>query len=288
VVYRISYSQNQAPTITQQPASRTVSVGQSATFTVVASGTAPLSYRWQRNGANITGATASTYTLASATTADNNAQFRCVVSNSAGTATSNIAVLTVVTNQLPVPTILTPVSGTLYTAGTTISYSGSATDPENGNLAASRFTWEVVFHHDTHTHPFIGPISGVTSGSFVIPAIGETSSNVWYRIRLTVTDLAGASATTFRDIRPRTVLVTLSSTPAGARLTLDGQPVVAPFTFTGVVGMQRAIGTTSPQTIGGKNYVFKSWSDGGSLTHTITTPSSNTTFTAQFRRGNDH
>jgi glucose/arabinose dehydrogenase len=288
VVYRISYSQNQAPTITQQPASRTVSLGQSATFTVVASGTAPLSYRWQRNGANITGATASSYTLASATAADNNAQFRCVVSNSAGTATSNIAVLTVSTNRLPVPTILTPVSGTLYTAGTTISYSGSATDPENGNLAASRFTWEVVFHHDTHTHPFIGPISGVTSGSFVIPAIGETSSNVWYRIRLTVTDLAGASATTFRDIRPRTVLVTLSSTPAGARLTLDGQPVVAPFTFTGVVGLRRAIGTTSPQTIGGKNYVFKSWSDGGSLTHTITTPSSNTTFTAQFRRGNDH
>jgi glucose/arabinose dehydrogenase len=60
--------------------------------------------------------------------------------------------------------------------------------------------------------------------------------------------------------------------------------VVAPFTFTGVVGMQRAIGTTSPQTIGGTNYQFRSWSDRGSPTHTITTPSSNTTITAQFNK----
>ena len=74
--------------------------------------------------------------------------------------------------------------------------------------------------------------------------------------------------------------MTLSSTPAGARLTLDGQPVVAPFTFTGVVGMRRSIGAISPQTIGATTYVFKAWSDRGSQTHTITTPSSNTTFTA--------
>ncbi len=288
VVSRISYAQNQAPTITQQPASRTVSIGQSATFTVAASGTAPLSYRWQRNGVVISGATGASYTLASATAGDNNSQFRCVVSNSVGTATSNAAVLTVVTNRLPVPTIVTPGAGTLYTAGTTISYSGSATDPEDGNLAASRFTWEVIFHHDTHTHPFLAPRSGATSGSFIVPATGETSPNVWYRIRLTVTDSKGASSTTFRDVKPRTVQVTLSSTPTAARLTLDGQPVVAPFTFTGVVGMRRAIGTTSPQTIGGKNYVFKWWSDRGSLTHTITTPSSNTTFTAEFRRGNNY
>ncbi|MGH7887496.1 MAG: G8 domain-containing protein, partial [Candidatus Binatia bacterium] len=51
-----------APSITTQPASRTVSVGQTATFNVVASGTAPLSYQWQKSGANIAGATAASYT----------------------------------------------------------------------------------------------------------------------------------------------------------------------------------------------------------------------------------
>jgi hypothetical protein len=194
--------------------------------------------------------------------------------------------LTVIANTLPVPTILTPAAGTLYTAGTSIGYSGSATDAEDGSLAASRFTWEVVFHHDTHTHPVLAPTSGATSGSFIVPATGETSANVWYRIHLTVTDSKGASSTTFRDVRPRTVQVTLSSTPTGARLTLDGQPVVATFTFTGVVGMLRSIGAISPQTIGATTYVFKAWSDRGSQTHTITTPSSNTTFTAQFQRRN--
>src|SRR5206468_5134178 len=46
-----------APTITTAPANQTVTAGQTASFTVVAGGTAPLSYQWQKNGANIAGAT---------------------------------------------------------------------------------------------------------------------------------------------------------------------------------------------------------------------------------------
>ena len=44
-----------APTITTQPANQTVTAGQTATFAVVAAGTAPLSYQWQKNAVNITG-----------------------------------------------------------------------------------------------------------------------------------------------------------------------------------------------------------------------------------------
>jgi len=62
-----------------------------ATFTVVASRTAPLSYRWQRNGTNISGATSSSYTTPATTIADNGATFAVVVSNSAGSVTSNSA-----------------------------------------------------------------------------------------------------------------------------------------------------------------------------------------------------
>ena len=51
-----------APTITTQPANQTVNAGQTATFSVTATGTAPLSYQWQKNGANITGATSASYT----------------------------------------------------------------------------------------------------------------------------------------------------------------------------------------------------------------------------------
>ncbi len=64
-----------APQITTQPASQTVSVGQTATFSVVATGSAPLQYQWQENGTAIAGATGSSYTTAAAASADNGSSF---------------------------------------------------------------------------------------------------------------------------------------------------------------------------------------------------------------------
>ena len=139
----------------------------------------------------------------------------------------------------------------MFTAGTTINYSGSATDQEDGSLAAGAFTWQVDFHHDTHTHPVVQPTTGATTGSFDIPQAGETSSNVWYRIHLQVRDSAGLVGSTFRDVLPRTATVTLATDPPGLQLTLDGQPVVAPTSFVGVVGIVRSLGAPSPQTLGG-------------------------------------
>src|SRR6202022_3059418 len=77
-----------APTITTQPGSQTVTAGQPASFTVVATGTAPLSYQWQKSGVNIAGATAASYTTPATTTSDNGATFRVVVSNTAGTGSA--------------------------------------------------------------------------------------------------------------------------------------------------------------------------------------------------------
>ena len=77
----------------------------SATFSVTATGTTPLAYQWQRGSVNISGATSSSYTRASAAAADNGATFRCVVTNSVGSATSNAAILTVTFDIKP-PTIV--------------------------------------------------------------------------------------------------------------------------------------------------------------------------------------
>lgn len=285
VVRRIVFSGAQAPTITQQPQNQTVSVGQPATFTVVASGTAPLSYQWHRNGTGISGATSSTYTLPSAAPGDDGSLFRCVVRNSVGSVISNAALLTVSGNRAPSPVIVTPGAGTLYTAGTTLAFSGTATDPEDGTLAASRFTWQIDFHHDTHTHPALLPTSGVTSGTYQIPNTGETSANVWFRIYLTVVDSGGQSVTVSRDVLPRTAQVTLSTSPTGLSLTLDGSPIATPYTFVGVVGLLRTIGAPSPQSRQSGLYEFRAWSDGGAQTHTIVTPSAATTFTATYRKG---
>jgi hypothetical protein len=91
------------PTITTPPASQTVTAGQTATFTVVAAGTAPMVYQWRKNAVNIAGATSASYTTPATTTSDSGSTFAVVVTNSAGTVTSGAATLTV--NPASVPAI---------------------------------------------------------------------------------------------------------------------------------------------------------------------------------------
>ena len=94
--YTGSTNSNQMPvSITAQPANQTVTVGQTATFSVAASGTAPLTYQWQKNGANISGAGAASYTTPATASTDSGAMFDVVVSNYAGGVTSTMATLTV-------------------------------------------------------------------------------------------------------------------------------------------------------------------------------------------------
>jgi hypothetical protein len=89
-----------APAISSQPASTKVTAGQTATFNIAATGTAPMTYQWKKNGAAISGATSPTYTTPGETTTDNNAQFTVAVSNSAGSAVSSAAILTVSASSL--------------------------------------------------------------------------------------------------------------------------------------------------------------------------------------------
>ena len=97
-----------APSITTQPGNATVKVGETATFTLAASGTA-LTYQWQidRNDGNgwvnIAGANEASYTTSTVNKSCSGFKYQCVVSNSAGTVTSNTAVLTVTENIIPDP-----------------------------------------------------------------------------------------------------------------------------------------------------------------------------------------
>jgi Immunoglobulin domain len=110
-----------APAITTQPQSQTVNAGQTATFSVVATGTAPLSYQWKKNGSNISGATSASYTTPAAAAYDTLTSFGVVVSNSAGSVTSNSATLTV-TASAAKPTI------TSFTASPATINSGASSN----------------------------------------------------------------------------------------------------------------------------------------------------------------
>src|SRR5213082_1697314 len=272
-VMKIRYTTNSSPVITTQPTSQLVSVGNPVTFSSLPVALLPISYQWMRNGVNISGANARTYRIASTTLSDNGARSRVRLSNAFGNTLSNVATLSVTSDKPPTSQILTPAVGTTYFGGMVVNYSGSASDVEDGDLPASAFTWQVDFHHDSHVHPFIPPTTGSKTGTFTIPNRGEVSSNVYYRIILTVKDSAGLTRTVTRDILPRKADMTFATTPAGLQITLDGEQRVTPFTVTGVVGIIRAIAAPSPQTLNGLSYVFQSWSDGGARSHEIRTPS---------------
>jgi len=99
-----------APIISAEPANLTVTASQSAIFSVAATGTSPFSYQWMRNGAAISGANSATYDIASTSASDSGTRFNAVVANSAGSATSNTATLTVTQAMVAAAISVQPVS----------------------------------------------------------------------------------------------------------------------------------------------------------------------------------
>lgn len=145
------YSANTGPYIVTQPASQSVPINADVTFTVAASGTPPLAYQWQQQGANIPDANTSSCVLNNVT-ANSAGSFCVIVSNAFGCVTSSIATLTV-TNRvalIPAPVLsaisqnaadldLTTPGIQLY-AGTAVLYSGFVSDPSGYPL-----TWQWLY-----------------------------------------------------------------------------------------------------------------------------------------------
>ena len=210
---KVEYTGTQLPRLSEHPTNQTAYIGTSVTFRVVQQGAT--SIQWQRNGANIPGATSAAYTLSSVSEADSGAEFRAVLQNAFGTTTSNTATLTVTDNRLPQASIIRPEPGEGYGPEVVLEYSGSASDAEDGTLPPSAFTWQANFHHDTHTHPFFSARTGSLSGSATVPDFEATTANTWMRFMLTVQDSAGQSTTVTRDLYPRHQLGSLrpSGTP---------------------------------------------------------------------------
>ncbi|MGB8661080.1 MAG: hypothetical protein WCD34_11700, partial [Candidatus Acidiferrum sp.] len=155
-----------APAITTQPANQTVTVGQTATFSVIATGTAPLGYQWLKNSANITGATAASYTTPATASTDNGAQFDVVVSNGAGSKTSTMARLTVNAAALA-PTIATQPANQTVTVGQTATFSVTAT-----GTAPLTYQWQKNSAN----------IAGATSATYTTPATASTDTGAKFDV----------------------------------------------------------------------------------------------------------
>ncbi len=282
-LYKIIYSSNSAPVITKDPSNTIASLSENAAFYVSASGALPLKYQWQKNGVNIPGANSSSLVIP-AVQYSNTGQYKAIVSNSFGSATSNSAGLTVTEfNARPVATILSPALDKLYRGGDTIYFTGDAVDPEDGILAASAFTWVVEFHHGAHFHP--GPFipNGVKSSSFSVTRTGEKSADVWFRLILTVKDSKGSADTAYLDILPKKSVINFLTDPIGLKLLFNDQPVTTSFVSQVVSGTFHNIDVVTPQTVNGTNYVFDKWLNEGAHSQMITAADYNQTFVAIFK-----
>jgi len=189
-----------SPAIATQPASQTVSAGQTATFSVVATGTAPLSYQWQKNGANISGATAPSYTTAATTASDNGAQFAVVISNGVGALASNVAILTVNT---PPSITVQPVNQTVI-AGQSATFSVTAT-----GAAPLSYQWQKNG----------AAIGGATSSSYTSPATTNADNGSQFTVRVSNSLGATASNAATLTVTPAPVPPSITSQPTSQNVT---------------------------------------------------------------------
>ncbi|HEY1663011.1 MAG TPA: LamG-like jellyroll fold domain-containing protein [Verrucomicrobiae bacterium] len=102
----------------------------------------------------------------------------------------------------PQPEISAPLADSTYQPGETISFAGGATDFADSPLSASNLTWSIEFCDTNGSNVVAGPVSGVGSGSFTIPASGEEATNGFYQVLLVATDLAGRAATNCVNLYP--------------------------------------------------------------------------------------
>lgn len=261
-LWRIFYTGSDAPFIAVQPKSTLVSVGENAIFSIAASGAPPLQYQWQIGTTNIPAATNPTLELEDLVLNDSGQIFRCIVINGSGADTSTYATLQVTSNKRPAANITEPAIGTTYRAGDLFLFSGEANDPEDGILPPSQLKWKVDFHHDQHTHPAYGPVSGVLGESFIVPQIGETSDNVWFRITLTATDNDGLSSTIQRTVLPEKSNIILGTQPTGFAVDANGTLSNTPFIVPSVVGVFHDFNAPTSLVTSDSLYTFQEWSNG--------------------------
>ena len=192
-------------------------------------------------------------------------------------ASSTAQVTITAGNSKPTATILTPADGSKYTVGSTIVFQGRGTDQEQGTLTGASLAWDVLLHHNEHTHFDFYPKYNGETGSFVAIDHGD---NTWLELCLTATDNGGLTDTKCIKLLPNATTLTFKTKPGGLQLIYDGVSRNVPFSVTAPVNSIREI--IAPLTQGGRT--FQSWSDGGAATHSIIVGPQPETFNATYSR----
>ena len=164
---------------------------------------------------------------------------------------------------------------------TRFGFSGTATDPEDGTLAASALSWSMILPHcpsTCHTHPGQSFVA-VRERDLVAPDHDYPSH---LELRLTATDSGGLTDTKSVLLQPRTTTSPSSRSPRGCSSVVGPQSQATPFDRTVVVGSNNSISAPTPQALGGLTYGFTSWSDGGAASHNVIAQLAGATYSALF------
>jgi hypothetical protein len=161
-----------APAITTQPVNQSVNAGANVSFTVAASGTAPLSYQWRKNSTPIPGATTTAFNLTAVTVGDNGT-YSAVVTNAAGSATSANATLTV-TQTTVIVSITSPTNGATFTAPASFTLAASATPA--ASITRVDFYQGATLLGSLSTGPFTFNVANLGAGSYTYTARAVSSS----------------------------------------------------------------------------------------------------------------
>ena len=198
------------------------------------------------------------------------------------TAQATIAIQ--VGNTAPLATINTPADLSRYDIGDTITFTGSATDAQDGALPPTALSWNVLLYHcfdatytSCHTHAAFST-AGVAGGSFIAE---NHSDYIYYEIRLTATDSGNLAGTKKIKLIANTVDLTFNANRAGVQIAIDGGNQTAPFTLTVPRKSTHSVFSPSPQTVPSGTIYFGSWSDAGAEQHTIIA-NAGATYTANF------
>jgi glucose/arabinose dehydrogenase len=270
-VRRITYSAgNQTPTAVAQATPSSGNLPLTVRFD--ASGSSdpdsdPLTYSWDLNGDGSYGDSSAKRPTRTYQSAGVYRVGLKVTDSHGASATDAVAISA--GNTPPTATISSPTSNLTWAVGDRIDFSGSATDAQDGALAASRLKWSLILHHcpsNCHTH-HLQDFAAVSGGFFNAPDHEYPS---YLELRLTATDSGGLTDTRSVRLDPKTVDITLDSSPSGLALTLDDFTAPAPFTRTVILESANTLSAPATQAKDGITYDFGSWSDGGAATHTIT------------------
>jgi Glycosyl hydrolases family 43/Concanavalin A-like lectin/glucanases superfamily len=182
----------------------------------------------------------------------------------------------------PSAAITRPAPGTLFAGGQTVDFAGTGSDYSGSPLPPASLTWSIEFHSNDVTYVALGPVTGITNGTFTVPVNGPISTNLFYHISLTATDTNGYQQTTYLDLPPQTSTLHFDTIPSGLQLNLDGSTFNTPSNMTLVAGYNRMISAPATQNFLGTNYNFVLWSDGGNISHSILVPTNNSSLVASY------